>query len=533
MKQSFMQTKIIAVVMLLLSACSQEDEYVQKRDNEIFYKGLEITVRASDFMTDGAPDTRATDNDKETTFEDEDRLGIIILDEIGTLLYNNIPYKFSDNKWLFDNTNSEGKDACYYDPKAHTYIIYYPYSPTADNIKSLEELKNRFLPRTDQSSQLGYRSSDLMFWSKTYKNPQKSLTATLTHAYTSVSLSPKITGYVLDDEENTQCSPFDTKISSANLTIDNNVYIPYYAADGSLRCILPYDFNTGNIRCFYTIGSKTYCNVISLSDVVANTRYISEPEITAIYSLGNAQVGDFYCKRNDNNNGYLIPGDIMLSKEQRTACIGIVFWLGDATAKDRTLKTDHANCTHGLVVALNDAINGTTAWQSPFVSIQDWLDEYQAGRFLPIGGPYNKNSPLNNIQGYNNTKAIEMFNDAYNADNIVRPVDKVVTYRTTCLAPANSSDWYFPSAKELTLLCGRDVANIGIQGSVGIANRKLINNQLGSISDVAIQISSTSYWASSAEGIYNNYANCVDFHDGDVNGLPKSWGYRVRCILAF
>lgn len=214
--------------------------------------------------------------------------------------------------------------------------------------------------------------------------------------------------------------------------------------------------------------------------------------------------------------------------------IGIVFWVGDATAKDNTLKTKHPNCTRGLVVALTDASEGTT-WQQPFMSVQDWLDGNMIGDFLPVKSGTGANNPLNNIQGYNNTKAIEAFNEA-NPGNIVQAVETVVTYRSAVPAPANSSDWYLPSVKELTLLCGKEVDNIweSYPGEiVGTANRDLINKKLGSIND-AVEISPRLYW-SSTESIKDHWTWQVYFYSGKVylDGHKYNYSCWSRAVLAF
>ncbi len=216
------------------------------------------------------------------------------------------------------------------------------------------------------------------------------------------------------------------------------------------------------------------------------------------------------------------------------ACIGIVFWVGDATTKDATLKSDHPECTHGLVVALQDAAEERTPWQSSPSSVQSWLNNHQSRVYLSVKSGTGSSEPLNNIQGYNNTKAIEEFNAAVaNNGNIVQAVVKAADYRNATSAPDKSSKWYLPSAKELTLLCGEDVDNIWSNNSGGTANRDLINGKLSSISSVATTISSAYYWSSTEPSSRSYSAFYVSFGDGDVDSNDKFYAYRVRCVLAF
>lgn len=534
--------KSIQILSLLaFVACSNEDDALPAAAPPQTGTALEITVRAGDFAEDGAPGTRATDSGKTTTFENGDRIGIIILDANGNILANNIPYQYDGSAWSFDSGNGEGKSPCYYYQNA-TYIAYFPYSPAADGVSTIEGLKDKFQPRTDQRTENAYRASDLMTSGGSLSGSAQSVT--LTHAYASVSLVPKII-YLLDDGQGTRCEIL-RKISDVNLMIGDDVYIAYPAEDGSYRCILSTGFTSGDIRCFYTVGSKTYGNTINISGAVAaNTRYTSAPEINVIHTLDNAMVGDFYCKRSIENKGYLIPGDAAsLTDAQKKACVGVVFWLGDATAKDKTLKSDHSGCTHGLVVALKDAIDGTTVWQSSESVVQYWLDSNRKDEFLSVASGTGASDPLNNIQGYNNTKAIEAFNaDGANRNAVVQAVQQVVDYRNAVSAPATSSDWYLPSEKELTLLCGRDVTNIWTNFSGGTAMRDFLNgangfNKLGS--SYATTIQSTYYWSSTesrdiywAFDVYFGSSGMYHNIGGGVYQSNKGLNYRVRCVLAF
>lgn len=514
--------------LLAFAACSNEDDALPAAAQP--GTALEITVRAGDFAEDGTPGTRATDSGETTTFENGDRIGIIILDASNRILADNIPYRYNNGTWSFDSGNGEGKSRCYYYKNA-TYIAYFPYSKEADGVSTTDGLRNKFKPLPDQHTEDAYRASDLMtaYGSLSGKN----LSVTLTHAYASVSLALKAKYSQLDDGKNTACTTsYSPEISDVNLTIGDDVYIAYRAEDGSYRCIFPVGITPGEIRCFYTIDSKIYGNQIEISGIVANTRYTSEPEIEATYSLGDARVGDFYCKR-DDNDGYLIPGDAAsLTATQKKACVGVVFWLGDATAKDKTLKADHSGCTHGLVVALKDATDGTTTWQNPYTSVQTWLNNTG---FLSVASNTGASDPLNNIQGYNNTKAIEAFNDAYSS-NVVQAVQTVVDYRNAVSAPATSSGWYLPSVKELTLLCGKEVStNIWDINSGETAMRDFLNDNNGPFQKLgnsnATAILSAGYWSSTERG--NLDAFDVYFSNGAVNTKIKNYSYRVRCVFAF
>lgn len=295
-----------------------------------------------------------------------------------------------------------------------------------------------------------------------------------------------------------------------------------------------YETTAGNSFSFsYTTSNRAEVPAFSIAKGMATeTRAeISNNDGTTTYTYTCTNIrSDLWI--NHLAAGYYYYADGTWSSEYTAgvpACIGIVFWVGDATEKDKTLEKDHPDCTHGLVVALKDAAEGI-AWQSSYSLVQSWLDVHQSHVYLSVASDIDSSDPLNNIQGYNNTKAIEEFNAA-NRGNIVKAVVKAAEYRNATPAPANSSNWYLPSAKELALLCGKDVDDIYVT-SLGIANLNLINIKLSSINSGAATISlSGRYWSSTEHSSYAAFY--VSFGNGRVSSNDKNYTCRVRCVLAF
>lgn len=424
--------------MFSFTACSSEDNAASTDPNGQLQPGdvLELTVIATDFVTDGAPDTRATDSGNATTFEEGDRVGVIMLDADNTLIYDNIPYKYNGSKWIFDINNGEGKDACYYDPKATTYIVYYPYDNAADRCKSESDLKKIFSPQTDQSTKANYRASDLMTWSSNPSAPLvKSLNAQLRHAYASISLSPK-TVYRLEDGTS-YVLPSQLKITDVNLTIGDDVYIPYKVKDNDLRCILPANFTTGKVYCFYTVDDKTYHNTINIKTVRTNTRYSSVSEIIiGNYDFSKAKIGDFYCRKDDGRSGYLIPGDASLTNSQKTSCIGVVIKVGKDSNGDwadnceyKFRETDKImDYIHGYVLALHNAHSESLQW---------------AERKYTTGVDQNGR---NNFVGYSNTQILKEKDSSSFESNFPAAYYASKGYESQYLSPSNTSGWFMPSA---------------------------------------------------------------------------------------
>lgn len=144
--------------------------------------------------------------------------------------------------------------------------------------------------------------------------------------------------------------------------------------------------------------------------------------------------------------------------------IGLVFYVYDPTEDDAALARDFPECTHGLVFSLAEAANGV-AWQENFneynALVSTWI-EANLTDYSVIKSNGNDDYNLNSIMGYNNTKAIEAFNAA-NPDYPVTVVDIVKDFAESVPAPENTSGWYLPSVKELSLICtGYYSASIGM-----------------------------------------------------------------------
>lgn len=76
-----------------------------QQDGEV----LQLNVRVGDFAINDVSSIRATDSGSTGTFENGDRIGIIVLDADNNVLSDNIPYRYDGNIWSFDSNNDEGK----------------------------------------------------------------------------------------------------------------------------------------------------------------------------------------------------------------------------------------------------------------------------------------------------------------------------------------------------------------------------------------------------------------------------------------
>lgn len=268
--------------------------------------------------------------------------------------------------------------------------------------------------------------------------------------------------------------------------------------------------------------------VTAISEGVATIKATVE-EMSAECSvtvLGEPSLGDYYYS----------DGTYSSELDKDKTVVGVVFWTGDPTEGDITLKNDFPWCTHGLAVAVKEGEN--TTWQMNYAEYDNTVSEWianNASEYEVIITGTEDGSNLNKIMGYNNTKAIEAFNASIdNADWPVEAVQQVVAFRKDNPAPAMSSGWYLPSIKELSLLCtGVYDDNIwNIYGDPMIENMKYINTRLEKIQNIDPLDDDGGYYSSS-ESTWD-VAYGMFFYNGYVGQYYKYADYnKTRCILAF
>lgn len=247
--------------------------------------------------------------------------------------------------------------------------------------------------------------------------------------------------------------------------------------------------------------------------------------------LEDPQIGDYY----------YADGGWSSELESEREVIGIVFWVGDATAQDPTLRREHPDCTHGLVLALKQK---SSPWQSLFwkseARVSSWIQAQGLMYDLPL--LTREMGSIGKICGYNNTRAIEAYNSApENSQWIVEAIEQVGQFREEVVAPSSSSGWYCPSPKELSLICTGDYAgNIYDLSTQSIEMRNLLNERLKELSGVN-SLPGAIHWSSAEfddqgvdERVGWQVAISVLFSDGDVSISFKDYssGY-IRPVLAF
>lgn len=284
------------------------------------------------------------------------------------------------------------------------------------------------------------------------------------------------------------------------------------------------------------------------------------PPIGNITDRTQTQVGDLAME-----DGTFVRTDdyTTLTDEQKKACVGIVFWTYSDTypkstlTNDKVLMADYPDCTHGLIVALKDAATGKP-WQSASTTFRESVTTWQ--ETATFDSKYTQIAPVSPIDetldseahkllGYNNTMVLL----AYNSDPAkilyrCQAAQSIKTFADNNITPKGYSSWYFPSLKELALLCAEDSWEKPLpgRGTTNVNNLGKINSILENLSDNGIDIetlaSGTSYWSSQEGYTGDSYARanrayCIQIMSSQAqisgHGLFKNQKFNVRAICAF
>ena len=531
----------LLAILLLFSGCGKELEDlsspetgsgVESPDGSDQAEGEILRLQVSDAgFSDANTGSRAIDEGLTTTFEDGDLIGLFVVNSQDKILYANVPYTKDGDVWTAkENIRTKGYPV--------RVFAYYPYVPddeiiakvdsTADNYSAFFKQYIEGLDISNQSSQEGYRKTDVMACMVKVGSKEEAcdaLTLTMNHLMGLVVVNLPETvilssvDYCLKDDESYMWTVKDVTLP-ANLSDElfevTGGIQPLKEETGYRYLCRPEDDGISNISfsgSFITYGeTKNY--EVNNGIVSAGSNQIYNLSVKPFALTGTVEytphVGDFYM-----NDGAILPS---ISEDNIRNCIGIVFWLGVPTATDPVLANDHSNCTHGLVVSLKST---SCKWQANYESatIQSWADSngYGIGEgFKTLNN--NVNAGTDNpgdIQGYNNTKILEAYDSKNSSAYSVTVLDCFDNITSNVSLPIDkTSGWYLPSPKELVLL-------YNVMSKVNT-----------SLSVFKTEVSSTGHWSS---GEYNyNYGTWVVYmNKGYVDYAIKNNVISVRLVFAF
>lgn len=197
--------------------------------------------------------------------------------------------------------------------------------------------------------------------------------------------------------------------------------------------------------------------------------------------------------------------------------VGVIYATTSAVASDPLMLKDYPTCTHGLVVSLKEYADQDPGTVSTY---------YGHGYFVSLGYDaalvVNTDKPL----GYYNTVARDAYCDAHSTETTLfdKSTGVLATQENTVKRSEESSSWYIPSYKEMSLMCD---------------NLSKINAAITAAGGT--QISNVQYWSSTIKGEWYEKGQSYDHYKYTFNVANNGWHayiynsgtYPVRVVLAF
>lgn len=522
---------------------------------------LSLTVSASQpVAADGIP-TRAINNDTVayTKFEAGDSIGVIIMDAAGNLLADNVPYKFDGTNWAFHADNTEGKQPAYYDVTMKSYIVYFPYSPMADECKSVDDIKKKFAPHKNQHTKEEYLSADIMVWTSD-EGPIKSIKAEMSHVYDTFSLvQPKIKCSLIAIGEDITYSAMDSTLTDFKIEFtpgggekivikDNTTDLTYHADDHSYRYLLPEGQEDKSIiEWQYTYRGITFHGKRVIQAKATGTRFTnSDTADMGELSGSKMRLSDFYCTTADEK-GYVIPWDAEEHLEGRH-CIGLVAYVGQHIVDLSDYSTSGIGETkcQGYVISLTDTfsdpfkeivkitVNGKESEYGPL--LQWWkLEKNGQPSTEMIGTVGIRGDDVSDWSGYFNYKRIFEYADdnGHNHDQFpvaytceiygTHNIDGEVSEIPTGLkAPENSSDWFISTTHMLSYL--NMLSEIKMGGIVYDTFEELFAARLEAIKHYAVDAEIKDPLYNPGNCNYLDFAKGLTYLENGASKYTKYWG---------
>lgn len=536
------RTAALLLLVMLAAACTKEDDFAASPDEGTANAApLTITVTDGAYAPTETPDhgnspaTRAVERGYGTEFTEGDRIGLYVVEQDASgsriFLHENLCLTHDGTGW----TLPAGTELTHHPPTGGEilYFAYYPYqkamagnvdidalNPNGQGTDAQHFFSNHIAnwdPAIDQSTYEAYTASDLMVArgevaKRTDGTDGSVLSFTMEHQMALAVFRLPTTKYTYSETIDGTETKKSYRLYSG---LAPNASKAWLADDNTYRLIMKWDSmsDMGIAPSYYNslLERRIFYGIIKAN---SSGKYFlftvddgGETEIERVL-----QVGDFYM-----SDGTIIPNEHVTSTMPaaiQKECVGVVYFVGEEKAlapitelrrNDHLLKREYPNCTHGLVLALQNA-SDNCAWSNTIEVVNDWTNAPERGEEqVDISEP-------NSFKGYSSTKALLAYNAAY-PDKKVLAAEAARDYNVA--SPEGSSGWFMMDINDCAVI--KLLALNSIQNALEKAGGAKVEG---------------SYWTSFEFG---DVALCLDMPTQGQLGLwySKSVQCPVRPVLAF
>lgn len=538
----------LTAVMMTLAACSQDNELMDAAP-----KPAQIEFEIFDGGYGGDATTRVKEEGIRTKFEAGDRCGLYIIDN-GKFIAKGVELtaeKGENEEITWKVTKGDISGAT----ENSKYFLFYPYLNIPQEQLQIGDLDTEVFSQyiswygyeLEQDTHDKYTNSDLMTATGTLsKGADNKLKVSffLKHKMALAVIEVPKTVYKF---EGTSIPEY---IVPTRVDFKDSKNKPLRMEDGTYRFVFNPEFVKDDIIGIINGSKKFIIPAKKLKEDIAKGTYktfrigggAAGTPIEKDYTL---QVGDYLLK-----DGNLISKDDTetLTAAQKADVAAIVFYTPNISERttpasltdDQVMVAEHPNCTNGLAVAVKELNDGNSmVWQTTAESVESFQNSSNfthanKDKFVSIATfPITKNEGnFTKIYGYQNTQVLFAYNDYCTknsmTDKIVKPAAAIAGFTDANPAPTGSTGWFIPSAKEMHILCYKDVDNVLDNGKSHTVTRDKVNESLTAVGGVVL--GDGYYWSSSET---NTAQIDVKFSTAGFYGQIKTMGRLVRCVCAF
>lgn len=511
--------KIISVCLFLSSmfvtACSQDDDIIVTKGQS------EIRFLITDTGVQSSASTRAvTDAEYRTTFENgKDKVSLFAVKDNEVIEgFSNICLTYQDGTWAASTaiTYTEALEGA-------TFYAVYPYNnthslslPIEENQETYQDVFKGIVEQWDiDPNQAGeeYTKYDLMTGSGTASKDGRNYTVNLQleHRMAMIAVGFPYLTYNFTNPDLDSYSIASSEVTF-NLTQGENTasITPYYdettskyrlLVKPSSQYTLTGEFAFRGELYTYSFQNETGAEEKKYTPHTVKVRPSESEEAVSGITINdfNLAIGDYFCA-----DGSLIKA-ASIQEEQKSNVIGVIYFVGNPqpsvlnseyTDTD-ILKQEKPNCTHGLVLALDNANNEATHFAKSQLQYAEYTGSVAKETFL----------------GFNNTRLAE---NTENNKGCEIFIETLSTYRTQNQTPDMSTGWYLPSIKEFVEIYDHYSTISSSMATLGksLPQYTYINSKVNADSNQF-------YWSSTET---NDYMTLIS----DLNGSNTSNDYRVH-----
>lgn len=493
----------VLAAAMLLSACESPAfmDMPDTTDGNV----LHITgVSQNGFAPANGTRTAYTDT-YATSFEEGDRLGLILVGQDGTQIAN-VPFSYTANGTWNNDRNQ------LYLSSATKIVAYFPYNETMPTSAcDIESVKNSITIPVDQSNRDAFTAADLLVCEM--PNTGADINISFSHAFSMLRFSSKATVSAGNRD-----FEYSVALEGLKVSIGNDTYTPCYLNGGYVMIVK--DDTTLQPELFkysYRRTGEDRATKTTTSAVTTNAATVFSFPCPSTGS-GNATMsaGAYYCSTEDDGMVVVIPAGAA-EIPAGLICQGIVFHVMDnptfaAFAADNGLTAaDYPGLDnkHGLIVSLQQSNILLSGYNAGDVANNEFLKNV----FVNFEESGNTEVSL----GY---KLTQMLANAYgtgNAGVTFTGLEGFALPLTYC------TNWYIPSFNELKYMIRGDEN----PSTPSLDGQEMLNRQLTVVSGTLIEGNQPSVSFKQPDGF------CIMQNGEEMgwHGVPD--GEKCRPICAF